>query len=67
MKEIEKEGIHYILGVRMRRNLEVTLEGGTWVEVYGPRQRQKDPSPLLVKEKTVNLTTITTSKFTQQP
>ena len=57
LKELEKEGIHYILGVRMRRNLEVTaelLEGGTWVEVYGPRQRQKDPSPLLVKEKTVN-------------
>lgn len=57
LKELEKEGIHYILGVRMRRNLEVTaelLEGGTWVEVYGPRQRQKDPSPLLVKEETVN-------------
>jgi transposase len=57
IKDLEKEDIHYILGVRMRRNPDMTrelLEGGAWYEMYGRRQRQKDPSPLLVKEKTVN-------------
>jgi transposase len=57
IKELETEGIHYILGVRMRRNADMTaelLEGGVWHEIHGPRQRQKDPAPLLVKEKTVN-------------
>ncbi len=57
VKELEAEGIHYILGVRMRRNLDMTaelLEGGQWQEIYGPRKCQKDPAPLLVKEKTVN-------------
>jgi transposase len=57
IKELETEGIHYILGVRMRRNPNMTaelLEGGVWHEIHGPRQRQKDPAPLLVKETTVN-------------
>ncbi|MBI2809659.1 MAG: IS1634 family transposase [Candidatus Melainabacteria bacterium] len=57
LKALKKEGIHYILGVRMRRNLDMTaelLESGTWVEIHGSRQRHKDPSPLRVKEKTVN-------------
>jgi transposase len=57
IKELETEGIHYILGVRMRRNPDITaelLEGGVWHEIHGPRQSQKDLAPLLVKEKTVN-------------
>jgi transposase len=57
MAELKKEGIHYILGVRMRRILDITpevLEGGTREVVHGPRQHHKDPGPLLVKETTVN-------------
>jgi len=53
IKELEKEGIHYILGVRMRKCADITpdvLEKGVWEEIYGPRQRQKDPSPLQIKE-----------------
>ena len=30
------------------------LEDGAWEEIQGPRKRQKDPSPLLIKETTVN-------------
>jgi transposase len=55
--EFESEGIHYILGVRMRRCLDITLEvleDGVWDVIHGPRRCQKDPSPLLVKEATVN-------------
>ncbi len=55
--ELKKEDIQYILGVRMRKILDITpevLEGGTYEVVHGPRQRRKDPSPLLVKETTVN-------------
>jgi transposase len=57
VRELEAEGIHYILGVRMRKNTDMTadlLEGGDWQEIYGSRKSQKDPAPLLVKEKTVN-------------
>lgn len=57
IKELEKEGIHYILGVRMRRCADITpdvLEKGVWEEIFGPRQGQKDPSPLQIKETTVN-------------
>ena len=53
---LERAGIHYILGVRMRRSLDITpevLEGGAWDVIHGPRQRQKDPGPLLIKEKMV--------------
>ena len=53
IEEFESEGIHYILGVRMRRCLDITsevLEDGVWEVIHGPRQRQKDPSPLLIKE-----------------
>ena len=46
--------VHYIVGVRMRRQKEVS---GTvlksrkpWVEVFPERQRRKDPAPLKVKE-----------------
>jgi transposase len=55
--QLKREGISYILGVRMRRSLEITpevLESGTYEIIHGPRQCQKDPSPLLVKEKIVN-------------
>lgn len=55
--ELKKEGIRYILGVRMRKILGITpevLEGGTCEVVHGPRQSRKDPSPLLVKEATIN-------------
>jgi len=57
LEDLETEGIHYILGVRMRRNPEMTeelLESGTWTEIHGSRRVKKDPAPLLVKEKTVN-------------
>lgn len=55
--ELKKEGIQYILGVRMRKILAITpkvLESGTYEVAHGPRQRRKDPSPLLIKETTVN-------------
>jgi transposase len=54
--ELEREGMSYILGVRMRKNLNMTsdvLDGGDWQEIYGARKCQKDPTPLLVKEKTI--------------
>lgn len=54
--ELKREGMHYILGVRMRKNLDITanvLDEGDWQEVYGPRRCKKDPAPLLVKEKTI--------------
>ncbi len=57
IKELEREGIHYILGVRMRKCADITpeiLEKGIWEEIHGPRQCQKDPSPLLIKETKVN-------------
>lgn len=57
IKELEREDIHYILGVRMRKCADITpdvLEKGAWEEIYGPRQRQKDPSPLLIKESKVH-------------
>ena len=55
--QLEREGISYILGVRMRKSVEITpevLESGVYEIIHGPRQCQKDPSPLLVKEKVVN-------------
>ncbi len=55
--ELKRESIHYILGVRMRKSLDITpevLEGGTYEVVHSPRQLRKDPSPLLVKERVIN-------------
>lgn len=55
--ELEREGIHYILGVRMRRNKDMALElldDGGYQEVYGTRKNRKEPSPLKVKEAVVN-------------
>lgn len=57
IKELEREGIHYVLGVRMRKCADITpdvLEKGAWEEIYGPRRLQKDPSPLLIKETAVD-------------
>jgi hypothetical protein len=52
--EIEKRGLHYILGARMRRDKEVRDEvlsrGGRYQEVQPERRNSKDPSPLKVKE-----------------
>src|ERR1035438_2264980 len=57
-KEIEKEQLSYILGVRMRLVKEVKtsvlLDDGEYEEVYPEGMRSKDPSPLKVKEVTVN-------------
>jgi transposase len=56
--ELEKEHLSYILGVRMRlvkevRN-DVLLDTGEYEEVYPEGMTAKDPSPLKVKEVTVN-------------
>jgi transposase len=54
--ELKQEGIGYILGVRMRKSLDITaevLEGGNYEVIHGSRQNRKDPSPLLVKEAVV--------------
>lgn len=52
--ELERCGIGYILGARMRRVKEVHQEvlsrGGRYREVRGPRERRSDPAPLKVKE-----------------
>jgi transposase len=58
IKELEKEHISYILGVRMRLVKEVKndvlLDTGEYEEVYPEGVHSKDPSPLKVKEVTVN-------------
>jgi transposase len=54
--ELESPQRHwqYILGARMRKQKEVSAEvlsrGGRYQTVHPPRRRQKDPSPLKVKE-----------------
>ena len=49
--------VQYILGVRMRRQLEVSETvlsyRGPWQEIEPERKRSKDPAPLKVKEITV--------------
>jgi len=58
IKELEKEHLSYIFGVRMRLVKEVKndvlLEPGDYQEVYPEGNASKDPSPLKVKEVTVN-------------
>jgi transposase len=58
VKELEKEHISYILGVRMRLVKEVKndvfQDSGEYEEVYPEGVRAKDPSPLKVKEVVVN-------------
>ena len=58
IRELEKEQLSYILGVRMRgvnevKN-EVLLDSSDYQEVYPERVDSKSPSPLKVKEVTVN-------------
>jgi len=54
VKALEEQGWPYILGARMRSQKEVKEEvlrrGGRYSEIFSPRQRAKDPSPLSVKE-----------------
>jgi transposase len=56
--ELEKENLSYILGVRMRLvkevKTEVLLDDSEYEEVYPEGVHSKDPSPLKVKEVTVN-------------
>lgn len=58
IRELEKEQLSYILGVRMRRVNEVKndvlLDQGDYQEVYPERLESKAPSPLKVKEVTVS-------------
>lgn len=55
VKQLEEtEGVHYILGARMRQVKEVRDEvlsrPGRYREVRGPRESRQDPAPLKVKE-----------------
>jgi hypothetical protein len=53
IEELEREKIHHILGVRMRRAKDMAaplLDESGYEEIYGPRRKDKDPSPLKVKE-----------------
>lgn len=58
IRELEKEQLSYILGVRMRLVKEVKndvlLDAGEYREVYPEGVDAKAPSPLKVKEVTVN-------------
>jgi len=57
IKELEDNGIHYILGVRMRRNTDLQpqlLDDSGYEEIVGQRKTHKDPSPLKVKEVVIN-------------
>ena len=58
IRELEKEQLSYILGVRMRRvnevKNEVLLDRGDYQEVYPESPYSKAPSPLKVKEVTIN-------------
>jgi hypothetical protein len=58
MQELEKQQLSYILGVRMRLVKEVKndvlLDDGEYREVYPEGVQAKAPSPLKVKEVTVN-------------
>jgi hypothetical protein len=53
-EQLEERGWLYILGARMHTTKEVREEvlsrGGRYQEVYAPRQKKSDPSPLKVKE-----------------
>jgi transposase len=54
IRELELQGVQYILGVRMRRQKEVREEvlgrGGRYEEIYPKSRDKKAPSPLKVKE-----------------
>jgi len=54
LRELQSRKVQYILGVRMRRQKEVSQEvlgrGGRYEEVYPKGNHSKAPSPLKVKE-----------------
>jgi len=54
IKEIERRGWKYVLGVRMRKSKEVKdkilSQGGCYQQVFGKSKDSKAPSPLKVKE-----------------
>jgi Transposase DDE domain len=54
LEELEGQGTPYILGVRMRQQVEVReqvlADKGRFHEVYEARQKSSDPAPLKVKE-----------------
>jgi len=54
MEELERRGMKYILGARLRSQKEVKEEvlsrAGAYRMVRGPRKGSKDPSPLKVKQ-----------------
>ena len=54
LRELQSRKVQYILGVRMRRQKEVSEEvlgrGGRYEEVYPKGKHSKAPSPLKVKE-----------------
>ncbi len=54
VKYLEKRGVTYILGARMRKVVEikksVLSRGGRYHEVYPESLKSKDPSPLKIKE-----------------
>jgi transposase len=58
IRELESTGIHYILGVRMRRCNEVKWDvlgrGGRYETVRPARQSSSDPAPLQVKNVVVD-------------
>jgi transposase len=58
MEELNKHQLSYILGVRMRRvkvvREEVLIDAGEYQEVYPEKPNSKEPSPLKVKEVTVD-------------
>jgi transposase len=54
---LQRENIGHILGVRMRRNVELApklLDDSGYKEIVGERKTRKDPSPLKVKEVDLN-------------
>lgn len=56
MQELDsaKPPVRYILGVRMRRQKEVSekvlMQRGAWQEIHGERKWSKDPAPLKIRE-----------------
>lgn len=58
LSELEERDLGYILGARMRKQNEVKYEvlgrGGRYKEIVPPRKKAKDPSPLKVKEVSVD-------------
>jgi hypothetical protein len=58
IEQLERRSLRYILGARLRLVKEIREEvlsrGGRYHVVHGPREVSKDPSPLKVKEVSVD-------------